>query len=52
MEGYNLISEIDVINVQDQHRTILGIQTLEVDGNIDNDTFKEINLKRFEKFLQ
>ena len=52
MEGYNLISEIDVINVQDQHRTILGIQTLEVDGNIDNDTFKEINLKRFENFLQ
>tara|TARA_X000001036_G_scaffold62930_1_gene53337 strand:+ start:9493 stop:10245 length:753 start_codon:yes stop_codon:yes gene_type:complete len=52
MEGYNLISEIDVINVQDQHRTILGIQTLEVDGNIDNDTFNEINLKRSEKFLQ
>ena len=52
MEGYNLISEIDVINVQDEHRTILGIQTLEVDGNIDNDTFNEINLKRSEKFLQ
>ena len=52
MAGYNLISEIDVINVQDQHRTILGIQTLEVDGNIDNDTFNEINLKRSEKFLQ
>ena len=52
MAGYNLISEIDVINVQDQHRTILGIQTLEVDGNINDDTFKEINLKRSEKFVQ
>jgi hypothetical protein len=52
MNGYYLISEIDVINVQTQHRTILGIKTLEVDGEINNDTFKEINLKRSEKFLK
>ena len=52
MNGYYLISEIDVTNIQDQHRTILGINTLEVDGNINDATFKEINLKRSEKFLQ
>ena len=52
MNGYYLISEIDVTNVQDQHRTILGINTLEVDGDINDATFKEINLKRSEKFLQ
>ena len=27
------------------HRTILTINTLEVDGDINDDTFKEINLK-------
>ena len=52
MNGYYLISEIDVTNVQDQHRTILGINTLEVDGDINDATFKEINLKRSENFLQ
>jgi hypothetical protein len=52
MNGYYLISEIDVINVQNQHRTILGINTLEVDSDINDATFKEINLKRSEKFLQ
>ena len=52
IDGYYLISEIDVTNVQAQHRTILGINTLEVDGDVNDDTFKEINLKRSEKFLQ
>ena len=52
LNGYHLISEIDVTNVQDQHRTILSINTLEVDGDINDDTFKEINLKRSEKFLK
>ena len=52
MNGYYLISEIDVTNIQDQHRTILGINILEVDGDINDATFKEINLKRSEKFLQ
>ncbi|MBA93528.1 MAG: hypothetical protein CMG47_00455 [Candidatus Marinimicrobia bacterium] len=52
LNGYHLISEIDVTNVQDQHRTILTINTLEVDGDINDDTFKEINLKRSEKFLK
>jgi len=52
MNGYYLISEIDVTNIQNQHRTILGINTLEVDGDINDATFKEINLKRSEKFLQ
>jgi hypothetical protein len=52
MNGYYLISEIDVTNIQNQHRTILGINTLEVDSDINDATFKEINLKRSEKFLQ
>ena len=52
LNGYHLISKIDVTNVQDQHRTILTINTLEVDGDINDDTFKEINLKRSEKFLK
>ena len=34
MNEYYLISEIDVTNVQKNHRTILTINTLEVDGDI------------------
>ena len=52
VQGYHLISKIDVINVQDQHRTILEINNLEVDNDINDDTFQEKNLKRFEKFAQ
>lgn len=51
MNEYYLISEIDVTNVQKNHRTILTINTLEVDGDINDDTFKEINLKRSDKFI-
>ena len=48
---YHVISEIDVTNVKKEHRTILNIKTLSVDDNINDDTFKEINLKRSDKFL-
>ncbi len=51
MKEYHIISEIDVTNIQKNHRTVLNINTLEVDGNIGDDTFKEINLKRSDKFI-
>ena len=51
MKEYHIISEIDVTNIQKNHRTVLNINTLEVDGNISDDTFKEINLKRSDKFI-
>ena len=51
-QDYYLVSKIDVTNVQDQHQTILEINTLEVDGDISDDIFQEKNLKRFEKFVK
>ena len=48
---YHVISEIDVTNIKKEHRTILNINTLSVDEKINDDTFKEINLKRSDKFL-
>ena len=51
MKEYHIISEIDVTNIQKNHRYLLNINTLEVDGNISDDTFKEINLKRSDKFI-
>tara|TARA_B100000575_G_scaffold41953_1_gene29522 strand:+ start:7467 stop:8216 length:750 start_codon:yes stop_codon:yes gene_type:complete len=48
---YHVISEIDVTNIKKEHRTILNIKTISVDENINDDTFKEINLKRSDKFL-
>ena len=50
IKEYHVISKIDVTNIQDQHRTILEINNLEVDGDISDDIFQEKNLKRFEKF--
>jgi hypothetical protein len=52
IKDYHLISKIDVTNVQDQHRTILEINNLEIDGDISDDIFQEKNLKRFEKFVK
>ena len=52
IKNYYLVSKIDVTNVQDNHRTILKINNLEVDSNISDDTFQEKNLKRFEKFIK
>ena len=52
ISDYQLVSEISVTNVKKKHSTILKINTLEVDGDINDDTFTEINLKRFEKFNQ
>ena len=51
-QDYYLVSKIDVTNVQDQHQTIVEINTLEVDGDISDDIFQEKNLKRFEKFIK
>jgi len=52
ISDYYIISTIDVTSIQDQHRTILSINTLEVDGDISDDIFQEISLKRFKKFLK
>ncbi|MDC0145015.1 outer membrane lipoprotein-sorting protein [bacterium] len=52
IQGYHLVSKIDVTNVQDQHQTILEINNLEIDSNIQDDVFQEKNLQRFEKFSQ
>ena len=52
INNYHVVSEIDVINIQDQHQTILTIKTLELDTDIADDMFQEKNLKRFEKFIQ
>ena len=52
IDNYHVVSEIDVINVQDQHQTILNINTLELDTDIKDDIFQEKNLKRFEKFVK
>ena len=52
IKDYYLVSKIDVTNVQDQHRTILEINNLEIDSNIQDDVFQEKNLQRFEKFSQ
>ena len=52
IQGYDIISKIDVTNVQDKHQTILFFNTLGVDEEISNDTFQEKNLKRFKKFVK
>tara|TARA_Y100000996_G_C22547359_1_gene652350 strand:- start:1538 stop:2293 length:756 start_codon:yes stop_codon:yes gene_type:complete len=52
IKDYHLVSKIDVTNVQDQHRTILEINNLEIDSDIEDNIFQEKNLKRFEKFAQ
>ena len=52
IKDYHLVSKIDVTNVQDKHRTILEINNLEIDSDIEDNIFQEKNLKRFEKFVQ
>ena len=52
IKGYYVVSKIDVTNIQDQHRTILEINTLNIDGATNNDIFQEKNLKRYERFVE
>ena len=52
IKTFNLVSKISVTNVQKQHSTILQINNLEVDSNIGDDIFNELNLKRSEKFIK
>ena len=52
IKDYQLISQIEVTNIQDQHKTILKINILDIDQDISDEIFKEINLKRPEKFIQ
>ena len=52
VQDYHLVSKIDVTNIQNKHRTILEINNLEIDRDIQDDIFQEKNLKRFEKFSQ
>ena len=39
--NYHIVSKIDVTNLQDNHQTILEINNLEIDTNIDDDIFQE-----------
>lgn len=50
--NYHIVSKIDVTNLQNNHQTILEINNLEIDTNIDDDVFQEKNLKRYDKFVQ
>ena len=50
IKGYDIVSEIDVTNVQKNHQTILKIKNSGIDIGIEDDIFQEKNLKRFEKF--
>ena len=50
IKGYDIVSEIDVTNVQKNHQTILKIKNSGIDVGIEDDIFQEKNLKRFEKF--
>ena len=52
IKNFDLVSKISLTNVQTQHSTILQINNLEVDSDIDDDIFNEINLKRSEKFIK
>tara|TARA_B100000029_G_scaffold265086_1_gene261286 strand:- start:130 stop:885 length:756 start_codon:yes stop_codon:yes gene_type:complete len=52
IKNFDLVSKISVTNVQTQHSTILQINNLEVDSDIDDDIFNELNLKRSEKFIK
>ena len=52
IKDYHLVSKISVTNIQEEHSTILEINNLEVDSNINDDIFNELNLKRSEKFLK
>ena len=50
IKGYDIVSEIDVTNVQKNHQTILKIKNSGIDVGIEDDIFQEKNLKRSEKF--
>ena len=50
IKGYDIVSEIDVTNVQKNHQTILKIKNSGIDVGIEDNIFQEKNLKRFEKF--
>tara|TARA_B100001750_G_scaffold241718_1_gene253785 strand:+ start:597 stop:1343 length:747 start_codon:yes stop_codon:yes gene_type:complete len=52
IKNYEIVSEINVTNVQKQHQTILKIKNLGIDMGIEDNIFQEKNLKRFEKFLE
>ena len=52
IKGYYVVSKIDVTNIQDQHRTILEINTLGIDEAINDDIFQDKNLKRYERFVK
>ena len=51
IKDYDIVSEINVTNVQKQHQTILKIKNLGIDMGIEDNVFQEKNLKRFEKFI-
>ena len=52
IKGYDIVSEIDVINVQKKHQTILKLTNFKIDEGIEDDIFHEKNLKRFETMIK
>ena len=50
IKGYDIVSEINVTNVQKNHQTILVITNLGIDIGLKDDLFQEKNLKRSESF--
>ena len=51
VKGYDIVSEINVINVQKKHQTILKLKNFKIDEGVEDDVFRETNLKRFETFI-
>ena len=52
IKDYDIVSEIDVVNVQKKHQTILKITNFKIDEGIEDDIFHEKNLKRFETLIK
>ena len=45
-----MLSQISVINVQTNHKTVLDFNDILINEDIDDDVFQEKNLKRIDKF--
>ena len=52
IDGFNIISEIDVTNVQKKHQTVLSISNISINSDIDDSEFQEKNLKRWKKYIK
>ena len=50
IDEYAMLSQISVINVQTNHKTVLDFNDILINEDIDDDIFQEKNLKRIDKF--